>query len=95
MKISIKPKVQPTDQYNVRLPVSLKQRLESLKTQASEHDADFTGTLIGVLEEFATELETRFASHKQTRRTNPNKLLGQPEPTSYGNGTTHEPEKQS
>ena len=90
MKVTIKPKVESTDQFNISLPVSLKQRLQTLKTQASDQDADFNGTLIGVLEEFATELETRFNSPATTSRTNPRKSLGHATPTAYGNGTDTE-----
>ena len=88
MKLTVKPKIEATDQYNIRLPLSLKQRLEALKTRASDHGADFTGTLVGVIEEFATELEARFDSQDQGRRTNPNKSVGQPTPTPEP--TTHE-----
>ncbi len=94
MKINIKPKVEPTDQYNLSLPQSLKQRLHTLKTQAPAHNADFAGTLIGIIEEFATELEARFAADDKSPRPNPRKSLGQQSPTlepkTYGNGTDKE-----
>jgi hypothetical protein len=94
MKVSIKPKVEPSDQFNLSLPLSLKHRLQTLKTQASDHGADFNSTLIGVIEEFATELETQWGIADKTPRANPRKSLGQPipslEPTSYGNGTDRE-----
>ena len=48
MKVSIKPKIEPMEQFNVRLPASLKKRLEALRTRASELDADFNSTLVGV-----------------------------------------------
>jgi hypothetical protein len=90
MKVTIKPKVESTDQFNISLPLSLKQRLQTLKAQAPEHDADFNGTLVGVLEEFATELEARFNSPGKTSRTNPRKSLGHATPPAYGNGTDPE-----
>jgi len=82
MKLTVKPKIEATDQYNIRLPLSLKQRLDTLKTQAPDHGADFAGTLVGVLEEFATALEARFAAAEKNRRTSPNKSVGQPTPPS-------------
>ena len=85
MKINIKPKIEATDQYNLRMPVTLKKRLETLKTRADNLRADFNATLIGMIEEFATELEARFDAQDQSvttpstnPRTNPNKVLGRP-----------------
>ena len=94
MKITVKPKVEPTDQLNISLPQSLKQRLQTLKTQAPDHGADFNSTLVGVIEEFATELETQWGITDKSPRPNPRKSLGQQTPSiesvSYGNGTDKE-----
>ncbi len=94
MKITVKPKVEPTDQFNISLPLSLKQRLQTLKTKAPDHNADFNDTLIGVLDEFATELETQWGIAGKNSRTSPRKSLGQSTPSiesaSYGNGTDKE-----
>lgn len=87
MKLTVKPKVESTDQFNISLPASLKHRLQTLKTQAPNHNADFNGTLVALLEDFATELETRFKSEAKTSRTNPRKSLEQANPSPYGNGT--------
>ena len=86
MKINIKPKIESTDQYNLRMPVTLKKRLETLKTRADNLGADFNATLVGMIDEFATELEARFDAQDQSvstspstnPRTNPNKVLGRP-----------------
>ena len=93
MKINIKPKIEATDQYNIRMPVKLKKRLETLKTRADNLGADFNATLVGMIEEFATELEARFDAQDQSvstspstnPRTNPNKVLGQPTPPTDAN----------
>jgi len=94
MKIVVKPKVESTDQFNVSLPLSLKQRLQTLRTKAPDHNADFNNTLIGVLDEFATELEIQWGIDGNPPRPNPRKPLGQQtpstEPASYGNGTDRE-----
>lgn len=76
MKLTVKPKIEPMEQFNVRLPASLKKRLEALRNSASELDADFNGTLVGVIEEFAAELEKRFDGRSKSASKNPNKSLG-------------------
>ncbi len=90
MKITVKPKVETTDQFNISLPQSLKQRLQTLRTEAPNHNADFNDTLIGILDEFATELEIQWNIGGKSPRPNPRKSLGQQttsiEPTAYGNG---------
>jgi len=86
MRINIKPKIEATDQYNLRMPVTLKKRLETLKIRAENLSADFNATMVGMIEEFATELEARFDAQDQSvstslssdPRTNPNKVLGRP-----------------
>jgi hypothetical protein len=89
VKINVKPKIEATDQYNLRMPASLKKRLESLKTRANDLGADFNATLVGMIEEFATALEARFDEREQSVRTspgtNPNKVLGQPTPPTDAN----------
>jgi hypothetical protein len=85
VKITVKPKVETTDQFNIRLPLSLKKRLETLRSRANDLGADFNATLVGVIEEFATELETRFDGQSKSAsagpRANPNNLLGPATPS--------------
>jgi hypothetical protein len=76
MKVSIKPKIEPMEQFNVRLPVSLKKRLEALRTRAT----DLNGTLVAIIEEFAAELEKQFDVPSNSASKNPNKSLGRPTP---------------
>jgi hypothetical protein len=80
MKVSIKPKIEPMEQFNVRLPVSLKKRLEALRTRATDLNADFNGTLVAIIEEFAAELEKQFDVPSNSASKNPNKSLGRPTP---------------
>jgi hypothetical protein len=92
MKLTIKPKVEKTDQFNMRMPVSLKQRLTALAIRADAHGTDLNGTIVVMLEQLATELDERFDAEDKTPstgpRTNPNKVLGRPTPTSLAsNGT--------
>jgi hypothetical protein len=88
LKVSIKPKIEPMEQFNVRLPASLKKRLEALRTRASELDADFNSTLVGVIEDFAIELEKRFETRSKTASKNPNESLGRRTPA---NGSDPDP----
>ena len=78
MTINVKPKIESTAQFNVRLPLSLKQRLDGLRTRATDSGADFNATLVGVLEEFAVELDTRLGANPRAASTHPNTLLAEP-----------------
>jgi hypothetical protein len=78
MKINVKPKIESTAQFNIRLPLSLKQRLDGLRTRATDSGADFNATLVGVLEEFAVELDTRLAPKPRAASRHPNTLLAEP-----------------
>jgi hypothetical protein len=78
MKINVKPKIEPTAQFNIRLPLSLKQRLDGLRARATECSADFNGTLVGVLEEFATELDARLGVQRGAASRHPNTPLAEP-----------------
>jgi hypothetical protein len=80
MKINVKPKIEPTAQFNIRLPLSLKQRLDELRTRAAEYSADFNATLVAVLEEFAMELDTRLAAKPGSASEYPNKLIADSAP---------------
>jgi len=78
MKLTIKPKAEKTDQYNMRMPVSLKQRLTALATRASSCGVDLNATQVAMMEQLAAELEERFDAEDKVASTNPNKVLGQP-----------------
>ncbi len=95
MKITVKPKVETTDQFNIRIPLSLKKRLEALRKRAGELGADFNATFVGVIEEFAAELESRLDVHLKTTSMSPNKVLGQPAPATSPTRPTNgaEPER--
>jgi hypothetical protein len=60
MKLTIKPKAEKTDQYNMRMPVSLKQRLATLATRAADRGVDLNATQVAMMEQLAAELEERF-----------------------------------
>ena len=78
MKLTIKPKAEKTDQYNMRMPVSLKQRLTALATRASSRGVDLNATQVAMMEQLAAELEERFDAEDKVASMNPNKVLGRP-----------------
>ncbi len=78
MKLTVKPKIEKTDQYNMRMPVSLKQRLATLATRADAHGTDLNATIVAMLEQLATELDERFDAEDKGASKIPNKLLGRP-----------------
>ena len=59
MKVNLKHSLGRLGQYNIRLPISLKQRLEKTRAFAEELDVDFAATQIDNLDQFETELAAR------------------------------------
>jgi len=59
MKVNLKHTFGKLGQYNIRLPISLKQRLEKTRAFAGELDVDFAATQIDNLDQFETELAAR------------------------------------
>ncbi len=56
MKVNLKHSLGKLGQYNIRLPIGLKQRLEKTRAFAEELDVDFAATQIDNLDQFETEL---------------------------------------
>jgi hypothetical protein len=99
MKLVVKPKVEKTTQYNMRLPMSLKEILTTLAPRADAHGTDLNATIVAMIQQLAVELTERFDAEDQAvsngpstgASTNPSKVLGRPTSTSLPtNGT--EPE---
>ena len=57
MKLNLKPLVETTEQLNVRIPATLKKRLDNTRARAKDLGVDFNATLIGNLEEFEREFD--------------------------------------
>jgi hypothetical protein len=57
MKISFKPAIDNSEQLNLRISPTLKQRIEKLRTQTKTRGIDFNATLVTYVEEFVTESE--------------------------------------
>jgi hypothetical protein len=57
MKLNLKPLVETTEQLNVRIPATLKKRLDNTRLRAKDLGIDFNATLIANLEEFEREFD--------------------------------------
>ncbi len=59
MKIAVKPKTEATEQLNIRVPASLKQRIDRVRALADKVGIDYHATLVGMVDQFNTELEVQ------------------------------------
>jgi len=59
MKVNLKHTLGKLGQYNIRLPIGPKQRLEETRASAEKLDADSATTQIDNLDQFETELAAR------------------------------------
>jgi hypothetical protein len=57
MKLNLKPLVESTEQLNVRIPATLKKRMDNTRARAKDLGVDFNATLIANLEEFEREFD--------------------------------------
>jgi len=57
MKLNLKPLVETTEQLNVRIPATLKKRMDNTRARAKDLGVDFNATLIANLEEFEREFD--------------------------------------
>ena len=57
MKISFKPAIDNSEQLNLRISPTLKQRIDNLRTHTKARGLDFNATLLAFIEEFVTESE--------------------------------------
>ena len=57
MKLNLKPLVETTEQLNVRIPGTLKKRMDNTRARAKDLGVDFNATLIANLEEFEREFD--------------------------------------
>ncbi len=59
MKLNFKPAIESTEQLNLRIPASLKGRMDNTRMRAKSLGIDYNATLVANLEEF----EKEFAAH--------------------------------
>src|SRR5580698_8231293 len=66
MKLNLKPLVETTEQLNVRIPGTLKKRMDNTRVRAKDLGIDFNATLIGNLEEFEREFDALIAAKQSS-----------------------------
>jgi hypothetical protein len=69
MKLNLKPLVETTEQLNVRIPGTLKKRMDNTRTRAKNLGIDYNGTLIANLEEFEREFDALITAKQSTAST--------------------------
>ncbi len=69
MKLNLKPLVETTEQLNVRIPATLKKRMDNTRTRARNLGIDYNGTLIANLEEFEREFDALITATGQSAST--------------------------
>lgn len=66
MKLNLKPLVETTEQLNVRIPATLKKRMDNTRARAKNLGVDFNATLIANLEEFEREFDALINARQST-----------------------------
>jgi hypothetical protein len=69
MKLNLKPLVETTEQLNVRIPATLKKRMDNTRARAKNLGVDFNATLIANLEEFEREFDALITARQSTANT--------------------------
>jgi len=87
MKISFKPMVESSEHLNLRIPASLKKRMDNTRARAAKLGIDYNATLIANLEEFEKEFEAQITAKEQASTKSGSSSLADlvpPEPVSNG-----------
>jgi hypothetical protein len=69
VKLNLKPLVETTEQLNVRIPATLKKRLDNTRVRAKDLGVDFNATLIANLEEFEREFDALITARQSAAST--------------------------
>ncbi len=87
MKINLKPLVESSEHLNLRIPASLKKRMDNTRTRAAKLGIDYNATLVTNLEEFEREFDAQVTTKEQAAAnpaSSPLADLAAPESTSNG-----------
>ncbi len=87
MKINFKALVETSEHLNLRIPASLKKRMDNTRTRAAKLGIDYNATLVANLEEFEKEFDAQVTTKEQAGVTPASSSLADlvaPEPTSNG-----------
>jgi hypothetical protein len=93
MKISFKPMVESSEHLNLRIPASLKKRMDNTRARAAKLGIDYNATLVANLEEFEKEFDAQVTAKEQSdAKSSGNSLadLVPPEPVSNGRNGVRE-----
>src|SRR5271167_3534529 len=66
MKLNLKPLIETTEQLNVRIPITLKKRMDNTRTRAKSLGIDYNATLIANLEEFEREFDAQLSAKQES-----------------------------
>jgi hypothetical protein len=69
MKLNLKPLVETTEQLNVRIPSTLKKRMDNTRSRARNLGIDYNATLIANLEEFEREFDALITAKGESAST--------------------------
>jgi hypothetical protein len=87
MKINFKPLVETSEHLNLRIPASLKKRMDNTRARAAKLGIDYNATLVANLEEFEKEFDAQVAAKEQAAPSPASSSLADlvtPEPASNG-----------
>ena len=65
MKLNLKPLIETTEQLNLRIPGTLKKRMDNTRAHARNLGIDYNATLIANLEEFEREFEAQLSARQE------------------------------
>jgi hypothetical protein len=66
MKLNLKHSVGKLEQFNVRIPAALKQRLDATRKRVEARGIDFVGTLTATLDDFDVSLNAQLKDQPQS-----------------------------
>ena len=66
MKLNLKPLIETTEQLNLRIPGTLKKRMDNSRARARNLGIDDNATLIASLEEFEREFDAQLNAREQS-----------------------------
>jgi hypothetical protein len=66
MKVNFKPVIDNSEQLNLHISPTLKQRIEKLRTRGKALGLDYNATMVAYFEEFVTESESQMDALEQS-----------------------------
>jgi hypothetical protein len=66
MKLNYKSTVESTEQLNLRIPASLRKRMDNTRARAAKLGIDYNATLVANLDEFEKEFDAHVTACERT-----------------------------